>query len=99
MLPLALPPFTIWTDSRGVVDGWEKGRAWCCAVVREHVDLWAMVWNIIESRGGVGPLGITLEHQRADASAGVAESSEQAFGRVGICDRAGCEDREDTCRR
>ena len=31
MLELALPPLVIWVDNQGVVDGWHKGKEWCCA--------------------------------------------------------------------
>ena len=54
MLTLALPPLTIWVDNKEVVDGWGRGRTWCCAAVRPAADLWVRLQTVprtLEQRG------------------------------------------------
>ena len=45
MLALAWPPFTLWTDSAGLVDGWHKGKVWCTSSSRPAADLWRQIWR------------------------------------------------------
>ena len=35
----ACPPVTIFVDNAGVVDGFARGRSWCCRSTRSAVDL------------------------------------------------------------
>ena len=44
LLMLAVPPLHIWTDNQAVVDGWHRGKAWCCASTRSAADLWMRFW-------------------------------------------------------
>ena len=40
----ASPPVTLWVDNDGVVEGFRKGRAWCCDSSRPAADLWKAFW-------------------------------------------------------
>jgi len=51
LLHLALPPITIWVDNKGVVDGWARGRVWCCSSARPAADLWLQFWRLVEDIG------------------------------------------------
>ena len=51
MLRLALPPLTVWLDNQGVVDGYKKGKRWCCASTRPAADLWREFWRLIDDIG------------------------------------------------
>jgi len=51
MLRLALPPLTIWCDNQGVVDGYQKGKRWCCASTRPAADPWREFWRLIDDIG------------------------------------------------
>ena len=51
MLELAEPPLTVWVDNKGVVDGWGRGRTWCCAAARPAADLWRRLWFLVEDIG------------------------------------------------
>ena len=52
----ACPPITIWCDTAGVVDGFQKGASWCCNARRPAVDLWHMIWCKVDDLGGDGIL-------------------------------------------
>jgi hypothetical protein len=51
MLRMALPPLRIWVDNKGVVDGWHRGRTWCCSSSRPAADLWKQVWDKLDDIG------------------------------------------------
>ena len=50
----ALPPVTIWLDNAGVVDGFARGRSWCCSSDRPAADLWRRFWWKLDDLGGEG---------------------------------------------
>ena len=54
MLQLALPPLRIYVDNKGVVDGWRRGRTWCCAASRPAADLWSQIWHKLLDIGTEG---------------------------------------------
>jgi len=62
---LALPPCRIWVDNQEVVDGWRKGRAWCCSAARSSADLWRKFWAKIED---IGADGICIEKCKGHAT-------------------------------
>jgi len=73
MLRLALPPLTIWTDSAGAVDGWFKGKEWCCSSSRPAADLWRSIWAILDDIGpGVEIKKVKGHATEADVQAGRA---------------------------
>eukprot|EP00959_Pyramimonas_sp_CCMP1952_P422673 8854197-Pyramimonas_sp.AAC.1 len=51
-LSACLPPVTIVTDYKGVIDGLDKGRAWCTAPRRTNVDLWENLGDKADDLGG-----------------------------------------------
>ena len=74
MLKLALPPLTIWVDNKGVVDGWVKGKTWCCSSSRPAADLWAQFWHLVDDIG--------TEHLRIEKCKGHATAGDVAAGRA-----------------
>ena len=56
----AMPPITIFVDNAGVVDGYAKGKEWCCHSGRAAADLWRQLWWKCEDLGGGG---IAIEGQ------------------------------------
>ena len=48
LLMIAVPPLTIHTDNKEVLDGWCKGRQWCTSSARSAADLWRWFWDKIE---------------------------------------------------
>jgi ribonuclease HI len=67
MLELALPPLQIWVDNQGVVDGWMRGRRWCCSSARPAADLWRLIWDRLED---IGADGIRLSKCKGHATDG-----------------------------
>ena len=67
ILRLALPPLVIWVDNKCVVDGWARGKAWCCASTRPAADLWREFWRLLED---VGPEGVRIEKCKGHATEG-----------------------------
>ena len=53
-LRLAILPICIHTDHLPIVDGIARGKEWCLAVGRSNVDLWRLLWFLIEDLGGLG---------------------------------------------
>eukprot|EP00973_Karenia_brevis_P085074 11808315-Karenia_brevis.AAC.1 len=53
-MPLLMPPVRIWMDHANHVRAIQKGRRWCLAPMRPHVDLWQHIWRHIDEMGGVG---------------------------------------------
>ena len=45
LLVMAVPPINIYVDNQEVVDGWSKGKTWCCSVGRSAADLWRTFWR------------------------------------------------------
>lgn len=72
MLVIAIPPFTVWTDSAGVVDGWHRGRVWCCASCRPAADLWRKIWWRLDDMGcdGIDIRKVKGHATEADVEAG-----------------------------
>ena len=64
VLKRCVPPVTIWTDHKPIVDGILKGRAWCTAADRAHADVWRRIWDALEDVG-LGSDGATIRHTKA----------------------------------
>ena len=67
LLMLAMPPIQIWTDNQAVVDGWRRGRTWCCASTRSAADLWMRFWAKIED---IGTEGVSINKCKGHATQG-----------------------------
>ena len=67
ILRMALPPLTIWVDNQGVVDGWAKGKVWCCSSARPAADLWVQFWRLVED---IGTEELRIEKCKGHATAG-----------------------------
>jgi ribonuclease HI len=81
MLELALPPLKIWVDNKSVVDGWAKGRTWCCSSARPAADLWRRFWDLIED---IGTQGLDIQKCKGHATdAGIEAGRSTAFLRAG----------------
>ena len=52
LLQNALPPIQAVTDHLAIVQGLERGRAWCTAPRRAHADLWRLIWDVWDDLGG-----------------------------------------------
>jgi len=65
MLPFALPPFTLWTDSAGLVDGWHRGKVRCTSSSRPAADLWREIWRRLDD---MGPEGIKVMKVKGHAT-------------------------------
>ena len=59
------PPLTLWVDNAGVVDGFAKGRIWCCDSARPAADLWRLFWHKVED---LGQDGIQIRKVKGHAS-------------------------------
>ena len=72
VLQMAIPPLTIWTDSQGAVDGWEKGKDWACAACRPAADLWRQIWRLLDDIGidGLAIRKVKGHATEADVEAG-----------------------------
>ena len=42
---------TVHIDNAAVVEGFEKGKEWCCAVRRPHADVWRQIWRAVDGVG------------------------------------------------
>ena len=42
-----VPPMVYHTDQKGILDGFERGRGYCCGSSRPHADVWRMIWSIL----------------------------------------------------
>ena len=71
LLMLAMPPVRVWTDNQEVVDGWCKGRTWCCATSRSAADLWRRFWAKIDD---IGREGIEIVKVKGHATQGDIEA-------------------------
>ncbi len=60
-LRMAAPPLTVYIDNKQVVDGIDKGRAFCTASNADAADIWREVWHLIEE---IGP-GLSVRKVRA----------------------------------
>ena len=65
LLVLAVPPLTIWIDNSEVIQGWKKGRQWCCSSARSAADLWRVFWHRLED---IGEEGIELRKTKGHAT-------------------------------
>ena len=65
LLIIAVPPLTIWIDNKEVLDGWSKGKQWCCSSSRSAADLWTTFWNKIDD---IGADGIVLQKTKGHAT-------------------------------
>ncbi len=61
VLRMAAPPLTVYIDNKQVVDGFDKGRAYCTASTTDAADIWRDVWRLVED---IGP-GVTVRKVRA----------------------------------
>ena len=73
MLELALPPLTIWVDNKNVVDGWARGKTWCCSSSRPAADLWKRFWWLLEDIGE----GVLLRKCKGHATSADIERGER----------------------
>ena len=70
----------IWVDNKEVVDGFGRGRTWCCAAARPAADLWKRLWDLVAD---IGP-GIDIRKCKGHATmADVTAGRSTAFYRVG----------------
>ena len=65
LLMMAVPPLTVWIDNSEVLDGWSRGRHWCCSSSRSAADLWTIFWNKIQD---IGDEGILLKKTKGHAT-------------------------------
>ncbi len=60
-LRIAAPPLTVYVDNKQVVEGVNKGKAYCTASTTDAADIWRDVWHLIEE---IGP-GLSVQKVRA----------------------------------
>ena len=58
LLRHSLPPLTIVTDYEQVVEGFQRGQAWCEASKQKNADVWRLIWHKVHD---IGLDSITVE--------------------------------------
>ena len=53
------------------MDGWSKGRTWCCSSARPAADLWKEFWHLAED---VGTDHISIQKCKGHATAGTVQA-------------------------
>ena len=77
----ALLPLTLWVDNSGVVDGFAKGREWCCHSGRQAADLWRLLWWKVDD---LGYGGISILKTKGHATyADIQEGNASWLGKIG----------------
>ena len=65
LLVVVVPPITIWVDNQELLDGFAKGKQWCCSSARVAADLWRIFWHKLAD---IGPEGVVLVKTKGHAS-------------------------------
>ena len=81
-LSYARKPFRIVTDHLNHVHAISKGKAWCLDAMNPHRDLWGLVWDLIDSHGGISD-EVQFQWQRAHLSIDDADSDQDRHLRGG----------------
>ena len=87
----AAAPCVIHVDHKNHVDDIRKGKAHCCHIDREHVDLWRRIWFILEDLGGPSDQ-VRIIHVSSHQQEHAGETPREAYRRKGNAwaDRFAC---------
>ena len=83
ILPLCLPGVVLLTDHFNIVEGVDKGRAWCEDPSRKYCDLWCQIWRMIDEIGGVGSQGVRFKYVPAHTKEREGEAISTRWARIG----------------
>jgi len=83
VLPMVLPPATVWMDHANHVDAIQKGRAWCTNPLRPNADLWRIVWDCIDDIGGIAEGVLQVKYTPAHTKEKPGENRFEKANRLG----------------
>ena len=68
-------PIRLFVDNAGVVNGYARGRGWCCDSSRSACDLWRLIWSKVGDLGGEGVTILKVKGHATDADVEAGRST------------------------